>query len=32
MDEDEALLGQLMEGAKTLLNKVEEVLAVHQWQ
>ncbi|MDQ0701265.1 hypothetical protein QF043_000057 [Pseudomonas sp. W3I7] len=32
MDEDEALLGQLMEGATMLLGKVEDVLAGHQWQ
>lgn len=32
MDEDEALLGQLMEGATMLLRKVEEVLAIHRWE
>ncbi|KAF2409367.1 hypothetical protein PSAN_17720 [Pseudomonas antarctica] len=32
MNEDEALLRQLMDGAITLLNKVEDVLTVHQWQ
>ena len=32
MDEDEALLGQLMDGAMSLLNRVEDVLAVRQWQ
>lgn len=32
MDEDEALLGQLMDEAIILLNKVEDLLAVHQWQ
>lgn len=31
MDEDEALLGQLMESTATLLNKVEDFLANHQW-
>ena len=29
MDEDEALLGQLMDGATVLLNEVENLLADH---
>lgn len=32
MDEDEALLGQLMEGAKTLMSNVEALLAGHGWE
>ncbi|MGH8451643.1 hypothetical protein [Pseudomonas sp.] len=32
MDEDEALLGQLMEGAKALMSNVEEMLGGHGWE
>ncbi|OPA96492.1 hypothetical protein BFW87_09170 [Pseudomonas fluorescens] len=32
MDEDEALLGQLIESAKALLDRVEDLVATHQWQ
>ncbi|AZF13160.1 hypothetical protein C4J93_5010 [Pseudomonas sp. R2-37-08W] len=31
MDEDEALLGQLIDSATSLLNKVEGLLAGHKW-
>ncbi|AZF55541.1 hypothetical protein C4J85_5104 [Pseudomonas sp. R4-34-07] len=31
MDEDEALLGQLIDSATSLLNKVEGLLAGHEW-
>ena len=31
MDEDEALLGQLMDGATTLFKGVEDLLAGHKW-
>ncbi|MGY2138298.1 hypothetical protein ACW9I8_16980 [Pseudomonas reactans] len=32
MDEDEALLGQLMGSATALLSKVENLFAVHEWR
>ena len=32
MDEDEALLGQLMEGAKILMSNVQALLAGHRWE
>ncbi|EFQ60710.1 hypothetical protein PFWH6_5525 [Pseudomonas fluorescens WH6] len=32
MDEDEALLGQLIDSATALLNKVEGMLADHEWR
>lgn len=32
MDEDEALLGQLIDSATALLNKVEVMLADHVWR
>lgn len=32
MDEDEALLGQLIESAKALLDRVEDLVTAHQWQ
>lgn len=32
MDEDEALLGQLMESAKTLMSNMEALLAGHRWE
>lgn len=31
MDEDEALLGQLMEGATAMLSRVDDLLAGHEW-
>ena len=31
MDEDEALLGQLMDGATAMLSRVEDLLAGHEW-
>jgi len=31
MDEDEALLGQLMDGATAMLSRVDELLAGHEW-
>lgn len=32
MDEDEALLGQLIDSATALANKVEVMLADHEWR
>ncbi|PIB58067.1 MULTISPECIES: hypothetical protein [unclassified Pseudomonas] len=32
MDEDEALLGQLIDSATALLNKVQDLLAGHEWR
>jgi hypothetical protein len=31
MDEDEALLGQLMDGATAMLSRVDDLLAGHEW-
>jgi hypothetical protein len=31
MDEDEALLGQLMEGATAMLSLADDLLAGHEW-